>query len=186
MEFTDIIFSRKSIRSFSKKAISSDILEKILEAGRVAPSAQNKQCWRFVVVQEEEIRRKLALKSGLMGKVNFFIKNAPVIIVACADPSRSVHLNSQDYYLVDTAIAFQQMMLTAWSFGIGSCWLAAFNENKVKEILQIPNKIRIVGMSPFGYPKEKSSVYDKALKTFAGSKKRLPLEKIVCYDKWDL
>ena len=186
MDFTDIIFSRKSIRSFSKKEIPADILKKILEAGRVAPSAQNRQCWRFVVVQEEEIRRKLALKSGLFGKVNFFIKNAPIIIVACADPSRSVHLNTQDYYLVDTAIAFQQMMLAAWSFGIGSCWLAAFDENKVKEILQIPNKIRIVGMSPFGYPKEKPSLYDKALKTFAGSKKRLPLEKIVCYDKWDL
>ncbi len=186
MEFTDVIFSRKSIRSFSKKEISSDILEKILEAGRLAPSSQNRQCWKFVVVQEEEIRRKLALKSGLIGKVNFFIKDAPVIIVACADPSRSVHLNSQDYYLVDTAIAFQQMMLTAWSFGIGTCWLAAFNEKKVKEILQIPNKIRIVGMSPFGYPKEKPSLYDKALKTFAGSNKRLSLEKIVCYDKWDL
>ena len=186
MEFTDIIFSRKSIRSFSKKEISSDILEKILEAGRLAPSAQNNQCWRFVIVQEKEIRRKLALKSGFIGKVNFFIKNAPIIMVACANPSRSVHLNTQDYYLVDTAIAFHQMMLTAWSFEIGSCWLAAFNEKKVKEILQIPNKIRVVAMSPFGYPKEKSSLYDKVLKTFAGSKKRLPLEKIVCYDKWDL
>ena len=81
MDFTDIIFSRKSIRSFSKKEISSDILKKILEAGRVAPSAQNKQCWRFVVVQEEEIRRKLALKSGLIGKVNFFIKIFPPVFM---------------------------------------------------------------------------------------------------------
>jgi len=136
MEFTDIIFSRKSIRSFSKEEIPSDILEKILEAGRLTPSAQNKQCWRFVVVREEEIRRKLALKSGLIGKVNFFIKDAPAIIVACADPSRSVHLNKQDYYLVDTAIAFQQMMLAAWSFGIGTCWLAAFNEIKLRKFFK--------------------------------------------------
>ncbi|MCK4653297.1 MAG: nitroreductase family protein [Candidatus Cloacimonetes bacterium] len=186
MELTDVILSRRSIRSFTEKEIPSDILEKVLEAGRVAPSSQNKQCWRFVVVQNEEIRKKLAFKSGFIGKVNFFIKNAPVIIVACADPSRSVHLNEQDYYLVDTAIAFQQMILTAWNYGIGSCWLAAFNEKKVKEILQIPDKIRIVTLSPFGYPKERPSLYDKALKTFAGSKKRLPLEKIVCYDKWEL
>ncbi|MCK4311718.1 MAG: nitroreductase family protein [Candidatus Cloacimonetes bacterium] len=180
------MLSRRSIRSFTEKEISSDILEKILEAGRVAPSSQNKQCWRFIVVQNEEIRKKLALKSGFIGKVNFFIKNAPVIIVACAEPSRSVHLNEQDYYLVDTAIAFQQMMLTAWNYGIGSCWLAAFNEKNVKEILGIPVKIRVVAMSPFGYPKAKGSLYDKALKTLAGSKKRLYLEKIVCYNKWKL
>lgn len=186
MEFEDVIFSRRSVRSFIERDISSDILEKILEAGRLAPSAQNKQCWRFIVIRDEGMRKKMAFKSGFIGKINFFIKNAPVIIVACADPSRSVNLNNQNYYLVDTAIAFQQMMLTAWNFGIGSCWLAAFNEKKVKEILQIPDKIRVIAISPFGYPKEKPSLYDKAVSTFAQSKKRQPLEKMVCYDKWEL
>ncbi len=184
MEFENVILSRRSIRSFTDKEIPSQILEKIMEAARLSPSFQNRQCWRFIVVRDENIRKKLALKSGLIGKCNFFIKDAPVVVVACADPSKSGTMNDQDYYLVDVAIAFQQMMLTAWNYGIGSCWLAAFNEQKVKEILEIPSKIRVVAMSPFGYPKEKTSLYDKALKTFAGSKKRLPLEKIVCYDKW--
>ncbi len=85
---------------------------------------------------------------------------------------------------MDTAIAFQQMMLSAWSKGIGSCWLAAFNEKKVKEILSIPNKIRVVALSPFGYPKDKQNLYAKTVSSIAGSSKRLDLEKIICYDDW--
>lgn len=184
MEFTDVILSRRSVRSFSNKEIPEKVLNEMLEAARLSPSSQNRQCWRFIVVKDEEIRKKLALKSGFIGKLNFFIKDAPTIIVACADPSKSVRLNKQSYYLVDIAIAFQQMMLAAWNHGVGSCWLAAFNEQKVKEILDIPSKIRVVAMSPFGYPKKKVSLYDKALKTFAGSKKRLDLNKIMMWEKW--
>jgi nitroreductase len=184
MEFTDVILSRRSIRSFSKEGIPENVLNDILEAARLSPSSQNRQCWRFIVVNNEETRKKLAFKSGLIGKVNFFIKDAPVIIIACADPSKSVRLNKQNYYLVDTAIAFQQMMLAAWDHGVGSCWLAAFDEQKIKDILDIPSKIRIVAMSPFGYSRQKASLYDKALKTFAGSKKRLDLHKIISYNKW--
>ena len=185
MEFTDVILSRRSIRSFSKEGIPENILNEMLEAARLSPSSQNRQCWRFIVVQNKETRGELALKSGFIGKFNFFIKNAPIIIVACADPSKSIRLNKQNYYLADIAIAFQQMMLAAWNHGVGSCWLAAFDEQKVKDILEIPDKIRVVAMSPFGYPKDKASFYDKALKTFAGSKKRLNLDKIVFYDKWE-
>jgi nitroreductase len=184
MEFIDVILSRKSVRSFSEEEIPENVLNEMLEAARLSPSSQNRQCWRFIVVQNKETRERLALKSGLIGKVNFFIKDAPVIIVACADPSKSVKLNKQNYYLVDIAIAFQQMMLAAWNHGVGSCWLAAFDEQKVKDILNIPDNIRVVAMSPFGYPKEKASLYDKALKTFAGSKKRLDLNKIIMWEKW--
>jgi nitroreductase len=184
MEFTDVILSRRSVRSFSKKEIPENVFNEMLEAARLSPSSQNRQCWRFVVVKDEEIRKKLALKSGFIGKLNFFIKDAPTIIVACADPSKSVRLNKQSYYLVDVAIAFQQMMLAAWNHGVGSCWLAAFNEQKVKEILAIPSKIRVVAMSPFGYSKKKASLYDKALKAFAGSKKRIDLNKIMMWEKW--
>ncbi|MCF7793089.1 MAG: nitroreductase family protein [Candidatus Cloacimonetes bacterium] len=184
MEFLDVIKSRKSIRSFAEKDIPEDFLLEILEAARLAPSFQNRQCWRFVVVRDPQKRKELALKSGFLGKVNFFIKTAPVIIVACADTSKSGTVNNQDYYLVDVSIAFQQMMLAAWNRGIGSCWLAAFDEKKVKDILNIPDKIRVVAMSPFGYPKQKQGFYAKAVKTFAGSKKRLEIEKIVKWDEW--
>ncbi len=184
MELLDTIKTRRSVRSFLPDAISDDIMTEILQAGRLAPSAQNRQCWRFVVVRDEELKQRLSKKSGLVGKINFFIAKAPVIIIAAADPKRSVKLNGQEYYLVDTAIAFQQMMLTAWNFGIGSCWLAAFNEQKVKDILAIPPNIRVVAMSPFGYPRESDTLYAKAVSFVAKSKKRMDLEEIVHYDIW--
>jgi len=185
MDFRDVILSRKSIRSFKEKPVPEEILHEMLTAARLAPSFQNRQCWRYIVVKDVEKRKELALKSGFVGKVNFFIKDAPVIIAACADTSKSGSMNGQDYYLVDVAISFQQMMLTAWNHGIGSCWLAAFNEKSVKKILEIPDKIRVVALSPFGYPKEKDSVYAKALKTFAGSKKRIELNKMIYHEKWE-
>ncbi len=185
MDFIEVIKTRKSIRDYLDKKIPDKILDEILEAGRVAPSCQNRQCWRYVVVKDKKIINKLALQSGLIGKVNFFIKNAPVIIVAFANPKNSCRLNGQDYYLVDIGISFQQMMLTAWNYGIGSCWLAAFSEEKVKEILNIPKKYKVVAMSPFGYPKDKKSLYSSAVSIFAGSKKRLPKEKIFKYDRWE-
>jgi len=184
MNVFEAIETRKSIRSYNPRELEEEQLMRILEAGRLAPSWQNKQCWQFVVVKDKDTIGKLALRSGLISKANFFIKDAPVVIVACADPKASGHLNGQDYYLVDVAIAFQQMMLAAWEMNIGTCWLGAFNENKVREILGIPEKIKVVGLSPFGYPKEKDSLYAKAIKTFAGSKKRKNLEKIVHWEKW--
>ncbi len=133
MKVIDTIKSRKSIRKYTSQKIGEEKLNIILEAGRLAPSWSNKQCWRFVVVQNKEIIKKLALKSGFISKANFFIKDAPIIIALCANPKNSGNMNGQQYYLVDTAIAFQQMMLTAWEMGIGSCWLGAFNEKIVKK-----------------------------------------------------
>ena len=186
MEFEEVIFTRKSVRSFQDKEISQEILNNMMEAARLSPSFQNRQCWRFVVVKDKKLISDLALRSGMVSKVNFFIKDAPIVIVACADPAKSGTMNNQNYYLVDTSIAFQQMMLAAWNYGIGSCWLAAFNEQKVREILEIPINIRVVALSPFGYPKEKKTLYEKAVKAFAQSKKRNKLENIISYDKWDL
>ena len=186
MEFNDVIMTRKSVRSYLSDPIPDDVLQTILEAGRNAPSFQNKQCWRLIVINDRELIKQFVTNTGLVGMVNFFIKDAPVVIVACADPGKSGTMNKQDYYLVDTAIAFHQMMLTAWNYGIGSCWMAAFDENKVKSFLSIPENIRVVALSPFGYPKAKESFYGKALKLFASSNSRQSLEKMVSYNKWSL
>ncbi len=167
MEFDEVLISRKSVRSYQDKEIPEEILNNMMEAARLSPSFQNRQCWRFVVVRDKNIIKDLALRSGMISKVNFFIKDAPVVIVACADPAKSGTMNNQNYYLVDTAIALQQIMLSAWNQGIGSCWLAAFNERYVREILGIPQNIRVVALSPFGYPKDKKSLYERAVKTFA-------------------
>lgn len=180
----EVIQNRKSIRSYSSREIEQEKLQKILEAGRLAPSWQNRQCWHFVVIQSRDTIKQLALKSGVLSKTNFFMKDAPLVIVACADPQKSGYLNGQYYYLVDTAIAFQHMMLVAWELGIGSCWMGAFNEEKTKEILNVPENIRVVALSPFGYPAQKEGVYSKAVKAFARSKHRKPIEEIVHWERW--
>ncbi len=183
MDIKELIQTRHSVRNFLPDPIPSDILNEILEAGRLAPSAQNRQPWRYIVFQDSESIKKLALNCGLIGLSNYFIRNAPCLIIACADAAKNVHINKQDYYLVDTAISFQQMVLTAWSHGIGSCWLAAFSEKKLRSYLNLPKTWRIVALSPFGYPAEKKSLYSKALSSFAGSAERLPLKDIVIYHK---
>ena len=183
METTETIFTRHSIRSFTLDPIPPEILNDILEAGRLAPSAQNRQPWRYIVFNDPEAIRTLAKKTGLIGLSNFFIKDAPVVIIACADLKKNTRINGKDYYLVDTAISFQQMILTAWQHGIGSCWMAAFSEKLLAKHLGLPKSWKIVAISPFGYPKDKKTMYSKFLSTVSQSKDRQPLPQIVQYWK---
>ncbi|MDZ4121144.1 MAG: nitroreductase family protein, partial [Candidatus Cloacimonadaceae bacterium] len=151
----------------------------ILEAGRWAPSAQNRQPWRFIVITGRDKIKELSVNCGLIGLANFFIRSAPCVIIACADTRKSIRINNQDYYLVDTAIAFQQMMLAAWERGIGSCWLAAFSEKVMHKWLDLPKTWRIVALSPFGYPADKKTLHARLASSFANSKDRLPLQDTV-------
>lgn len=182
MEVMDAIRGRCSVRDFLPDPIPPEVLNDILEAGRLAPSAQNRQPWRYIVFTDPARIRKLALKCGLIGLSNYFISKAPCVIIACADTAKDVRINAQDYYLVDTAISLQQMVLAAWSHGIGSCWLAAFSEKVLRKYLKLPRTWRIVALAPFGYPADKGA-YAKVLSAFAGSKDRLPLDQIVTYYK---
>lgn len=175
----DIVNSRYSVRDFQSTPISEEDLALILEAGRMAPSAQNRQPWRYIVFNDPALIKALAKNTGLVGKSNFFIKDAPCVIVACADTKKNVRINHQDYYLVDTAISFQQMVLAAWERGIGSCWMAAFSEKVLAKYLKIPQTWRIVALAPFGYPKEEKRLFSKALSAFAGSSKRQSLAEMV-------
>lgn len=181
MDLKGLIASRHSVRNFLPDPLPEEVLNEILEAGRLAPSAQNRQPWRYIVVLGADRIKKLALNCGLIGLSNYFIRSAPCLIIACADTRKNVRINKQDYYLVDTAISFQQMVLTAWNHGLGTCWLAAFSEKKLRSYLKLPASWRIVAMSPFGYPAESKSLYAKALSSFAGSADRLPLSEIVTY-----
>jgi len=185
MDFQELITSRQSIRSFSQQALSDEVILEMQQAARLAPSWQNKQCWRFVFVDDKALIRQLALHSGLLSKANFFIKDAPLVVVACAYPEQSGKLNQQDYYLVDTAIAFQQMMLAAWNKGVGSCWLGSFHFDKVRQILDIPSDVKIVALSPFGYPAAKTKIYDKMIKKIAKSKQRKARAEIFCQNSWN-
>ena len=145
MSLLDVILRRRSIRRYENKEIPKDVLDKIVEAGRQSPSAANRQPYRFVIVTDSEIKKEL---KGLFSR---FLKDAPVVIVGCANPKA---LLTGKWATVDTTIALENMALAAWSLGIGSCWIGSFNEEKTKELLKIPEDWKVVALVTFGYPAE--------------------------------
>ena len=116
--------------------------------------------------------------------MNFWMKDAPAVIVACGDPSKSGFKNEQHYYLVDVAIALEHFVLAATNLGLGTCWIGAFDEETVKTLLAIPEEIKVVALTPIGFPAENEGLFSKTLKTLVGSKKRKPMEEIAHIEKW--
>lgn len=148
----EVIKNRRSIRSFKKDPIPEDDLKLILEAAIWAPSAGNLQPWHFVVVRDPEIKKLLSIAA----LNQTFIAQAPVVIVVCALPwissSRYGKRGEELYCLQDTAAAIENMLLAAASLGIGSCWVGAFDEEAVKKIVGLTNKVKPVALIPMGYP----------------------------------
>jgi len=155
MSLIDTILTRRSIRRYETKDVPEEVLQQILEAGRQAPSAANRQPIRFVIVNDHDILENLC--DNLLTR---FVKYAPVAIVGCADTKS---LLTGKWAVVDTTIAMQNMVIAAWALGVGSCWIGACNEEKVKELLKIPNKWRVVALITFGYPAEQSKPRKKKL-----------------------
>jgi len=146
MSLLDLILSRRSIRRYENKDLSEEVLQQILETGRQAPSAANRQPIHFVIVKDHDL-----LKNLCDNLINRFVKYAPVAIVGCADIKS---LLTGKWAVVDTTIAMQNMVIAAWTLGIGSCWIGACNEEKVKELLKIPDKWKVVALVTLGYPAE--------------------------------
>ncbi len=170
MNVMDAIKTRKSVRAYLPTPVEDEKLNAVLEAARLAPSAANRQEWRFVIVRERETRQKLADAAGGQG----FLAEAPVVIVACAETDGHVMRCGQLSYPIDVAIALDHISLAAVDLGLGSCWIGLFDEKKVKEILRIPDAIRVVELMPLGYPSDPS----------VHAKNRLPLDRIVKYEHW--
>jgi len=166
MELMQAIATRRSVRRFADRPVEEEKLLAVLEAVRQAPSWSNLQCWRLLTVRDPERKRRL---SELSYVASFFstygytanpaqkgIAEAPVVIVACADPGQSGHLWDQPYYMTDMGIAAQNLMLAAHGLGLGTVFVGVFEEEKIKALLNIPAAIRVVGLFPIGYPlKEK-------------------------------
>lgn len=170
MDVYEAILTRKSVRAFKNENVSDDVLNRLLEAARLAPSANNYQEWRFVVVRTPETRNKIAAAACRQK----FIATAPVVLVCCAESENHVMTCGQLSYPIDVAIAIDHITLCAAAEGLGTCWIGAFYEDEVKNILGIPPDIRVVALLPIGYPQDPLPV----------SKFRLPLEKIVMYEAW--
>ncbi len=164
ISLVDVILGRRSIRRFEQKEIPKDILDRILEAGRQAPSAANRQPWHFIVLTDDRIKGRLS--KWLFTK---HIKNSSVTIVGCANTG----LLDRRWSTIGTSIALQNMVIAAWAMGVGSCWIGGFKENEVKKLLGISDKWKVVALVSFGYPSEKPH-----------AKRRKPIEKIVGYNKF--
>jgi nitroreductase len=170
MDVITALRERRSIRSYLETPIEEEKLLRVLEAARISPSAKNRQEWKFIVIRNEEVKQRLLPAV----KERKFVVEAPVIIVACATESSFIMPCGQYGYTVDLSIALSYIMLEAQELGLGTCWLGGFFEEQVKEILGIPNEVRVVAITPLGYPAENPN-----------AKPRKALEEIICYDKYE-
>jgi nitroreductase len=155
LDVFEAIYGRRSNRKFRSNPPPKEAIEKILDAGRYAPSAGNVQPWKFIVIRNDETRRKLAYAALSQG----FIAEAPVNIVVCVDlveARTSYGVRGETLYCIqDTAAAIENMLLAAYALGLGTCWVGAFNEEAVSRILDIPAGYRPIAIIPVGYPDEK-------------------------------
>ena len=161
MELLQAIKGRRSIRAFKKQNVPEEIVEKLIDAASWAPSAGNIQPWEFVIVRKPAVKKKLA-QAALNQE---FVEEAPVVIVVCADEKRSsmgYGLRGGTLYCIqDTAAATQNILLTAYSLGLGACWVGAFNEDEAKKVMNAPEEIRPVAIIPVGYANEAPSQRDR-------------------------
>lgn len=145
MEVFETIQKRRSIRKYKPEPVSEEKLKIILEAARLAPSGGNRQPWKFVVVRKPERKKEI----GRVANNQMFIADAGIIIAALGDPEISSH-----GFRRDPVIAVEHMVLAATSLGYGTCWIGAFDEEKVKRILGIPEKLVVIALLPVGVPDE--------------------------------
>ncbi len=148
MNFLELAAARYSVRSFSSKPIPADVLDAILEAGRLAPTAKNQQPQRIFVIQSPEAMEKLlAVRS---------VYNAPVVLLVCADTDAACDRPVVDHNLgeMDASIVATHMMLAAASLGVGSCWMCAFKPAEVSAAFDLPAHVVPCLLLPLGYPAE--------------------------------
>ena len=171
MDFYDAVRKRLSIRSYRPDPIPGDVLARILEAGRFAPSAKNLQPWKFIVVRDASVREQLV--PACRGQK--FIAEAPLVICGCAlqDEAWGGMGGYWSAEAVDVTIALEHIILAAATEGLGTCWIGAFIEEEVRKVLAIPERVKPVALTPLGYPARE-----------AKPRGRKSLEDIVCYDRF--
>lgn len=171
MNVSEAILTRRSVRSYKDKEIPEEKLQKVIESARMAPSARNKQDWKFVIVQDEEVKNKIQEAAG--GQK--FVNEAPTVIAGVSTkPDKRMKCDIPTG-VVDVSIAMDHITLKAAEEGLGTCWVGAFEQEEVKEILNIPEGCKVVALMPIGYPEEELEVLYK---------KRKNPEDITCRDSY--
>jgi nitroreductase len=152
MDLSEAIKGRRSIRKFKKQKIPEETVTRLIEAASYAPSAGNIQPWHFIIVKNPNVKKKLVEAAYHQTHT----EQAPIIIVVCADEKKSSigygNRGRTLYCLQDTAAATQNILLTAYSMGLGTCWTGSFNEDEVRETVKAPVGVRPVVMISVGYP----------------------------------
>jgi nitroreductase len=171
MSVLDVIRKRRSVRVYKKDPIPEESLLRVLEAARLAPSGKNLQPWKFILVQDSELKKKLAKASNAQD----FIADAPLILVACGFPEECYR--SMGRYMkswpVDVTIALEHLILQAQEEGLGTCWIGSFKEEEVKSLLAVPEHVKVLALTPLGYAGE-----------IPEPRGRKSLEEIVSYDSF--
>jgi len=181
MALFDLLKHRKSIRGYLDRAVEKEKIMMCLEAARVAPSACNSQPWKFIVVDDQELKNKLCKAAfGGIYSINSFCKTAPVIIAVVSEKSKfSARIGGMfrgtKYYLIDIGIACEHFVLQAEDLGLGTCWIGWFNERAVKSLLNVPQNKKVDILIALGY-------YDK--EKIRSEHDREPMDKIMSFNSY--
>lgn len=181
MSLLDLVRQRKSVRDFRDKPVEREKIMACLEAARLAPSACNSQPWKFIVIDDPKLKKRLSQVAfnGIYA-INTFCKKAPVIVVVISEKGKFIarigaYLRSTRYYLIDIGIAIEHFVLQAEELGLGTCWIGWFNEKAVKQVLNIPQYKKIDILIALGY-------YDKA--RTGADHGREPMDKIAAFNTY--
>ncbi len=173
MDFETVFKTRRSVRAFDDRQVPDEVLHRVLDAARLAPSANNTQPWRFVVVRDRSIRKKLAKVAA--GQT--FVGQAPVVVACCGRKHTDTYSwIGPHMHIVDVTIAVDHMTLAARNEGLGTCWIGAFDHEACKQLLKVPDTHNVVMLIPIGYPVSQDA--------FAETGPRLALDQIVCDDQF--
>jgi len=172
VDFYEVIRTRRSIRRYRPDPVPGEILERVLDAARIAPSGSNRQPTRLILVRDAETKRALVPFCGNQG----FLAEAPIVAVACG---HNLHYNRGNYMgdyamLVDVAIAVDHLTLAARAEGLGTCWIGLFDNDGIKKLLSIPEEVQVVALTPLGYPSQE----------FEEPGSRKPLSEVVYYERY--
>ncbi len=154
MHFNQLLRERYSVREYKPLKVSKALVVEILEAGRMAPSAANKQPWNFIMVSEDENLKRIKTAYH-----KDWFKEVPQVIVVCGNHNESWKrtIDQKDHCDVDVAIAIDHMTLRATELGLGTCWICHFDPTVVREVLKLPDHIEPIAILPVGYPAESKS-----------------------------
>jgi nitroreductase len=157
-KFLDLVKKRRSVRKFQDKKIDQDLLRTCVEAARLAPSAENVEPWRFLIIDDPELKEKFCQHAftGVYSATRWAAK-APVIVVLLAELDILANrigskITGLNYYLIDMGISGEHFVLQAQEFGLGTCWIGWFSGRGVRKVLNLPRKYRPVGLLAVGYP----------------------------------